>query len=64
MAFPNPTEDPTAFHDHLKVVNLNFAIHAFDHYLAQPADSSNRLDEITTNEWCEQMDVLLVSSVV
>lgn len=64
MAFPNPAKDPTAFHDHLKAANLDFAICAFDHYLAWPADSSNHLEEITANEWCEQMDALLVSSMV
>ena len=64
MAFPNLTDDPTAFRDHLKASNLDFAIIAFNHYLAQPADSSNHLDEVTAYDWCEWMDTLLVSFII
>ena len=64
MAFPNLTNDPAAFRDHLKASNLDFAIIAFNHYLAQPADSSNHLDEVTAYDWCERMDTLLVSFII
>ena len=64
MAFPYPTDDPAAFRDHLKASNLDFTIIAFNHYLAQPVDSSNHLDEVTANDWCERMDTLLVSFII
>ena len=64
MAFPNLTDDPTTFRDHLKASNLDFATIAFNHYLARPADSSNHLDEVTAYDWCEQMDTLLVSFII
>ena len=64
MAFPNLTDDPTAFRDHLKASNLDFAIIAFNHYLARPADSSNHLNEVTAYDWCERMDTLLVSFII
>ena len=64
MAFLNLTDDPTAFRDHLKASNLDFAIIAFNHYLARPVDSSNHLDEVTTYDWCEWMDTLLVSFII
>ena len=63
MAFPNLTDDPAAFCDHLKASNLDFAIIAFNHYLARPADSSNHLNEVTTYDKCERMDTLLVSFI-
>ena len=64
MAFPNLTDDPAAFCDHLKASNLDFTIIAFNHYLARPADSSNHLDEVTAYDWCERMDTLLVSFII
>jgi len=61
MSVPDPTEAPDAFGEHLKSLDLRFAQTVFGHYQNRPIQSNGRFDEVTTLEWCERMDTLLVS---
>jgi len=61
MSFPDPTQAPSSFGDYLKSVGLHFAQTVFGHYQNRPTESNGRFQEVTTLEWCERMDALLVS---
>jgi hypothetical protein len=61
MSYPDPMQSPDAFCDYLKSLGLNFAQTVFGHYQVRPSESNGRFDEVATLEWCERMDLLLVS---
>ena len=64
MSIPSPTELPDAFLEHLKSLGLDIAVTSFVHYQNRLVLSpSGRYDEAPTQEWCERMDSLLVSSI-
>jgi hypothetical protein len=61
MSLPNP-QNESAFLDHLKTINFDFALSAFLHFQNRPLASPNgRYDEGPTVDWCDRMDFLLVS---
>lgn len=62
MSYPDPLEAPNAFGDYLKTLELHFAVTVFGHYQNRPIDTNGRFVEGMTQEWCERMDTLLVST--
>jgi hypothetical protein len=63
MSIPDPTEHPDNFLEYLKSLGLDLVATAFFHYRTQPIVSpGGRYDVKSTQEWCERMDSLLVSS--
>ncbi|KAI0245160.1 hypothetical protein BJV78DRAFT_1159008 [Lactifluus subvellereus] len=59
MAFPNPTEAPTAFIEYLEAANLDFCVTLFKHLQNKPPVASNaRLDETSARDWIEGMFLL------
>jgi hypothetical protein len=64
MSIPNPATHPDAFLEHLKSLDLDLAVNTFTHYQNRPVQSPDgRYDEQSTQEWCDRMDGLLVSSI-
>ena len=61
MAYPSPVDALADLLSHLKATHLDFTVNTFQHYEAQPTESTNRLDEEPIMEWCDWMDVMLVS---
>ena len=46
---------------HLRATHLDFAINTFQHFEAQLKEFTNQLDDEPTKEWCDWIDVMLVS---
>ena len=61
MSYPDPIEAPDSFGDFLKSQGLHLAQTVFGHYQNRPIESNGRFHELSTLEWCERMDALLVS---
>jgi hypothetical protein len=63
MSFPSPSQAPESFLTFLKTLNIDGAVTVFVHYRNQPVPGPNgRFKEDSAQNWCEWMDVLLVSS--
>ncbi len=64
MSFPSPLLSPNEFLDHVRSLGLESIITLFQHYQQRPFPSSpgGRYDTSSTQEWCDRMDTLLVSS--
>jgi len=64
MSMPNPQQAPQEFKAYLKTLKLEIAIPAFLHNQNRPVPGPNgRLHEGRTQDWCERMDTVLVSSI-
>lgn len=63
MAFPSPVDAPADFMGHLRAAHLDFAVNTFQHYESRLKESTNRLNEESTKEWCDRMDAMLVSVI-
>jgi hypothetical protein len=62
MSYPDPIDTPEQFLDHVKSLSLNAVIAAFTHQQNRPAPSPDgRLNEAKIQNWCDQMDFLIVS---
>src|SRR5882757_8240084 len=65
MTMPSPLLSPNEFLEHVTSLGLDSIIAPFVHYQNRPALSlaGGRYDESATQEWCERMDTLLVSTI-
>jgi len=63
MSYPNPHEAPEKKFEFLQGLNLNTAVTAFVHSQNKPFPGpTGRFSEHSMQVWCEQMDILLVST--
>ena len=63
MSFPNLIQAPEDFLVHVNELGLNSVSTAFVHYQKWPIQSAGGwYNEDSAEQWCERMDMLLVSS--
>ena len=62
MSYPDLIDAPEQFLDYVESLYLNAVIAMFTHHENRPAPSPDgRLNEAEIQNWCDQMDFLIIS---